>query len=552
MDRPYLFPAPQNSDACLLCNDKILAKDEKKVRNIDEKGWSNLLNKAQEWSKLNIPLSDKCFAFTQVLAKVKDAPSPFGRRHESCRATFSGRLQRYRDMYGEINDSDSVETQTPQPEIPLDVGSEIEGVSTTRLTRSSSEYIRSFERRCFVCSEVRINCENNAYDSGGLGRCEKQTASWNIMQAMKLYISEESHRFHKAAKRVEILLAGQSHDVHSADLYYHQSCYRSFVRLPKAKQSSKELDEQVEISALNDFFTSIELNILKEENAYLLHQLLEDWLQMTKERGVSALILRTNQLRKRLEEKFGDDIGFFSSGKHVIVHSAWLNPCQYSVATLKGAGLRDIDLAKGFASMIKRKNSLSTAASFPYSIESLIEDLDRGPLTDLYNIIHLTVKGTCALNESGYATTKSRTLAAKIWSLAYDWQTLITGQINAKQVLFGMTIHRLTGSKVVINYLHRGNHSISYKNIRIQNLAWEKMAISETASASVIKRGLPLHSGIDNNDGRQETLTGYGTTHHTNTLFIQPQAVETETPNTNETIRIGATHPGTKEIPHII
>ena len=35
-------------------------------------------------------------------------------------------------------------------------------------------------------------------------------------------------------------------------------------------------------------------------------------------------------------------------------------------------------------------------------------------------------------------------------------------------------------------------------------------------------KGISLHSSIDNNDGRQETMTGAGTTHDTNKTLFQP------------------------------
>ena len=87
----------------------------------------------------------------------------------------------------------------------------------------------------------------------------------------------------------------------------------------------------------------------------------------------------------------------------------------------------------------------------------------------------------------------------------------------------GMIIHRITGSKEVIQYLSYANHTCQYKQIILQNKAWERMVMNmdEPNSTAIIRRDIPLHSGIDNNDGRQDTVTGHGTTHHTNSLFLQ-------------------------------
>ena len=114
-------------------------------------------------------------------------------------------------------------------------------------------------------------------------------------------------------------------------------------------------------------------------------------------------------------------------------------------------------------------------------------------------------------------------------------------------MLTGLVIHRMTGCKLVIRYLNRLNHTGPYKQILSQNQAWERMVVSESSPAMTIRSDVPLHSGIDNNDGRQDTLTGYGTTHHTNSLFCQEE-VKSESADNSVKYSIAGKHPGTKEI----
>ena len=162
-------------------------------------------------------------------------------------------------------------------------------------------------------------------------------------------------------------------------------------------------------------------------------------------------------------------------------------------------------------------------------------------------MIYLTVKSTCKINKHGYAATNSETLAAKNWSLASDWEALITGEVSAKQMLMGMIIHRITGSKLVIKYLSRLNHVSGYKKILQQNQALERGVMSDSPSGVKIRTDVPLHSGIDNNDGRQETITGSGTTHHTNSLFFQEES-KPNSENTGNIVTLNAIPPGTREI----
>ena len=343
---------------------------------------------------------------------MKDTKDAFGRRHECCRI-ISALLNKYLNDLGTISPLDDSDCSNKcDSQLNLSNSSE----SATRVTRASSTFIKSFEKICFVCIDVRES-DDNSYNSGGLVRCALNSASANIVRVKYVFLQDENHKFHTAAQRVNILLSSQSHDVHAADIYYHQSCYLRFVcnRPKKNVRDDAARDEQ---SVLTDCFTSIQLNILRDENAYLLTQLLDDWIYLCDESGIITLTTRTIQLRRKIEERFPDEIGFCRSGIYVIVHNAWLNPCSYSVATLISAGLRDIDLCKGFAVMIKRKvSTFASSSKLPYTPDALLEEITEVPMKDLYNIIYLTVKGVCKVNKFGFAGTHSRTLATKIWSL---------------------------------------------------------------------------------------------------------------------------------------
>ena len=61
----------------------------------------------------------------------------------------------------------------------------------------------------------------------------------------------------------------------------------------------------------------------------------------------------------------------------------------------------------------------------------------------------------------------------------------------------------------------------------MQNQAWTRMISTQKSSIPAFRRGIVTHSTIDNNDGRQDTWTGSGTTHDTNkTVFQLPTKEE--------------------------
>ena len=143
----------------------------------------------------------------------------------------------------------------------------------------------------------------------------------------------------------------------------------------------------------------------------------------------------TKSLRRNLEINFPKVICFFSYGKIVLVYSADTNPCQYAVSTLKGTGLRNRDFTSAFAKMIRSSVESDLEhkdEEWPMSPNELAERLSTKPMAALYNAIFLTVYSRCKYNDYGYAETKYKTIPSKVWSIASDWTSLITGKRSSK------------------------------------------------------------------------------------------------------------------------
>lgn len=314
---------------------------------------------------------------------------------------------------------------------------------------------------------------------------------------------------------------GQAFDIFAIDVYYHNSCYIKFAIKPPFTAQEEEVDELKlrEMDVMGDFFCAVRIKILRKKEAFLLHQLLNDVKVISEGNGVNAVVTNTATLRRKLAEEFGEDIGFFPTGRYVIVHSSLMNPCEYSITTLEGHCLNDGDFVRSFANFVKEKMKKANINALPDDPESLLDRFKDGPLPDLYNAIYATMYSRFSVNEHGYAKTDSSNIATKIWSLALDWQSLITRTANAKQAMLGLTVHRLTGSKEAAQTLHSLGHTISYNEILRYNDLWAKNQHPVHKKFFNVRS---LHTSIDNNDGRQETITGAGTTHDTNRTLFQP------------------------------
>ena len=207
-----------------------------------------------------------------------------------------------------------------------------------------------------------------------------------------------------------------------------------------------------------------------------------------------------------------------------MAYSSKVNPCIYVSATLEGNGIRDEELTRAFAKMVQKKLKKKIKQKWPLTPEELIESLEsNGPFKELFNVIAWSLHPERTLNKYGFVTTPSKTEANKLWALSSDWEALLTRERSAKAAALSLTIHRLTGSKETVRYLHNCGHGISYNDIQLLSSDWAKKE-SKSAKHGVpksIQKQKAVHISIDNSDGRQQTLTGANTTHYTNGIIFQ-------------------------------
>ena len=104
-------------------------------------------------------------------------------------------------------------------------------------------------------------------------------------------------------------------------------------------------------------------------------------------------IKHTSLWKQYLVQEYSDDITFFSSKKHLLVHPIDINPCKHSIATIHGCGLRDTDLTKAFGRILMRKihERQRGDITLPLTPEELLSRIDKGPLPVIYNAIYFSI-----------------------------------------------------------------------------------------------------------------------------------------------------------------
>ena len=220
--------------------------------------------------------------------------------------------------------------------------------------------------------------------------------------------------------------------------------------------------EEFLIDILEEFLLSLKKHVIHQKEAFLISDLLDDIKRLSIENVLDhALITNTRTLKRKIAERFPDDISYYNKGKCLIVHCSDMNPCKYTVVVLKGKGLRNNDIIRSFGALIQRKIKKcpedKNKFEWPCNPEELMGMLNRGPLLEIYNAVYYSVKGHLKLNQYGYAETLSSDFGTKMWAQACDWENLLTPDRDGKQLITALTIYGLPGRKDVTEILHKLN-----------------------------------------------------------------------------------------------
>ena len=149
------------------------------------------------------------------------------------------------------------------------------------------------------------------------------------------------------AKRLKIIISHKNE--HSTDALYHQCCYNKFTWDYKPAKSNREAKDSFENATLEKWFlTLLKTQFINQKSFFLLWDLLIEINDMYEKYGCEVKITRTKDLKKLITETFPEELRFTQAlGLHespLILHASDVNPTDYALTSLAGAGVRDAKL----------------------------------------------------------------------------------------------------------------------------------------------------------------------------------------------------------------
>ena len=160
---------------------------------------------------------------------------------------------------------------------------------------------------CFVW-DTRQENEDAHYNNGGKGRCSLDSSKSKLIEAQKIHILNESSHFYTAANCFKGARSGSAHDIFTADVLYHKSCYNKFIYIllqqkRKRQQQQEEKDQKNKNEeVIRRFCRLIEQKMLNDKKAFLLIDLLGDISDLSDEEGIEPVATSTNLWEEYLKQ----------------------------------------------------------------------------------------------------------------------------------------------------------------------------------------------------------------------------------------------------------
>ena len=193
-------------------------------------------------------------------------------------------------------------------------------------------------------------------------------------------------------------------------------------------------------------------------------------------------------------------------------------------AALYSWGVTDDQLFNTVARRLKERFSEDEGITWPPKIKEVENDETPDPL--LYKFLQW-------LHNPSVKEVLSYTDPTKIM-LSSLLKSYISRKRTQMKVRLSVTIHGLTRSRELVDLLRTFGLGISYNDVKTLYASWTNQEITNHICPPEIADNFPAVAVMDNDDFKDDTLTGAGTSHRTNVMFVQNEHMENKSVQNDE------------------
>lgn len=332
-----------------------------------------------------------------------------------------------------------------------------------------------------------------------------------------------------------ILLQLINHDPVSIELKYHKLCYNNYIKVG-TKQQPKQKDQIYSLALENFCSKVIDRRIFNKQEVMWMKSLSSLFVEeVNVSEGIDASQYRNQNLKKRLQNKYGDQLSFLrphpqmtelvmdsqhtETHKSCVLHAASTDSEESSseyfepqLHSTTGTGTYHLYYAaQDIRSMIEKCDSLK---NWPPRAEDLTLDACKKVVpAGLFNFLAWCIGASndiCCDNFVNVACDVER----KLLSLSQDIIFVASKgrKLLPKQLALGMTLRHKTGSSELIQLLNGFSQCMSHSVVLEYDTALALQSLEIDTIPVGFQKGVFTTLVWDNNDFGEETLSGEGIT----------------------------------------
>ena len=302
-------------------------------------------------------------------------------------------------------------------------------------------------------------------------------------------------------------------DSFDIEVRYHYSCWQEHVSHPVLSDEDHiHLQNVSLIEAKYLFFRHVQKVIFEEHEIRTLQSLPEEYVTIMENYNHIAYGVKSSFLKTLLICEYGDSIGFHvrhQKNESEVVYDK-RNSSSYVEAAISCMVITDETLIKGYAKRLVKKVKERDPVFWPPTISQLEERKVLNPL----------LIGFLSCLRTPKVSLPERDLL--VLSLASALTSFTTKQRTKILINNSATLHGITRSKELVEIFYKQAFGIIYANI-LHLRDWWILCDIENSSICPPELGIgkPGIQIVDNDDIWNDNLTGAGTSHRTNMMYIQ-------------------------------
>ena len=254
--------------------------------------------------------------------------------------------------------------------------------------------------------------------------------------------------------------------------------------------------------------------------------LLQDFKDMYGNYGFDVTAKKSSYIKIILHPEFDEQIGFHN--RYQKNESTLVFDCNKGGTFIEGAinswGVTNEQLLNTVARRLKDKFSTDLEMPWPPSVEELEAEEEPDPLLTKF-VIWLQ-----------NASEKTFETDPQILALTSLLKSYITGRRSTFKTKLSCTLHGLTKSREIVDLMKKFGIGISYQDVKDLYATWTNHEIKHGCCPKELASNYLATAIMDNDDFKDDTLTGADTSHRTNVMFVQKEELKETNNHSNRPV----------------